>query len=344
MKTIKPIIHITGINTLLQLLIHKRFRNYKFRYYVIKAKDKKTINDNFFIKRLKYEMNILLTVKKKFSLNMDIIENELYMIEKFEKLKNKNLQHITNPKIQINDKDLVSNNLFNFFHRNMYGKNITFISEGIGTYALGRKKNLINRIIKYSILKYKLYLKKLEFSYYPDKLILFQDENKWAKKYLKYFILPYNKIDLLDNKPNQEFVKLYYHIFSNLSENFSYYFNKEYQCFYPIIKRLSFDDNKKMIINILNTYDGNILVKRHGSDSRDFSAIEKISKKIILLDENLTHFPGELFLKENTIYCGYLSTIIFAVKKCNIKFLIPKNKGYNNWAKNIFKNIESIIN
>lgn len=337
----KPIIHITGINILLKLLIHKRFRNYKFRYYIIK--DKKTINDNFYIKRLKYEMNILLAVKKKFFLNMDIIENEFYVIEKFEKTKNKSVQYITNPKIQINDDDLVSNNLFNFFHRNAYGKNVTFISEGIGTYALGKKKNLINRIIKYLILKYKLYLKKLTFSYYPNKLILFQDENKWAQKYLKYFILPYDKIELLNNKPNQEFVKLYYHIFFNLSESFSYYLNKEYQCFYPIIKRLSFNANKKMIIKILNTYDGNILIKRHGSDSRDFSAIEKISKRIILLNEHLTHFPGELFLKENTVYCGYLSTMIFAIKKQNIKFLIPQNKRYNDWAKNIFKDIESII-
>ena len=338
----KPTIHITGINILLQLLLHKKFHNHKIIYYVTYFKNKKDLAYNLKNKKIKFEKKILSAINKKFSLNIKIIENKLFAIEYFNKQK-KMIDHRVKSKIFIENEDIVSNNLYNFFYEYMTGKRITFITEGISTYGVGKKYNLINKARKFLILKYKFYTRFLKLNFYPDRIILFQDQNKWTKKYLDNYILPYDKIDLLLNRSNEKFIQTYYDIFLKLSKKFSYYFNQNYQCFYPILKQISYEENKKAIIKILNRYKGNILIKHHGADSRDFSKIKTISKRIILIDADLRWFPGELFLKKNTLYCGYLSSLMMCMKKSNVRFLRPKNKKYLDYANKIFRNIESII-
>jgi len=136
----KQTIHITGINILLQLLLHKKFHNHKIIYYVTYFKNKKDLAYNLKNKKIKFEKKILSAINKKFSLNIKIIENKLFAIEYFNKQK-KMIDHRIKSKIFIENEDIVSNNLYNFFYEYMTGKRITFITEGISTYGVG--KNII---------------------------------------------------------------------------------------------------------------------------------------------------------------------------------------------------------
>ena len=314
MKKKIPTIHITGLNILMQLLMHKKFHKHKFIYYETYFNNNEDLNYNLSKRKLRYEKKVLLAIKTKFSLNLVIIENKLFATFFYNGLKTIT-DHKVYSKIFIKDGDIISNNLYNFFYRYMIGKNIIFLSEGIGIYGLGKKKNFINKIIKFLKLKFKFYKRNCKLSFYPEKIILFKDENKWTKEYLNNYILPYDKIDLLSNKSNQKYIRTYSNIFLKLSKKFSYYFNQNYQCFYPIIGKLSYEENKKRIMKILKKYNGNVLVKCHGADTRDFSKIKKISKRIILMEGDSRWFPGELFLKKKTLFFCYLTILIFFMKK-----------------------------
>lgn len=342
MKKKKPTIHITDLKILMQLMMYKKFRNYKIIYYFTYYKKKKELNYILKSEKLNYENKLLLALKKKYSLNLIIFKDKLFASENFNNYKKK-IDFIVKSKICINDEDIVSNNLYFFFKKYMLGKKITFITEGIGIFEFGKKKNFFNKIINFLKLQIKYYTKFIKLYIYPEKIILFQDQNDWTKKYLDNYLLPYEKINLLPKRSNQIFVKAYRNIFMNLLKNLGYFLNKRYQCIYPFLIGLSYEENKVRIIKILNKYKGNILIKAHPADNRNLSKIKLTSKRIILLDNDLRFVPGELFLKKDTLYCGYLSTMIFSVKKKNIKLLKVKNKNYLNYSKRVFEKIESMI-
>lgn len=140
----------------------------------------------------------------------------------------------------------------------------------------------------------------------------------YAREYLNNYILPYDKIDLLLNITNHKYILSYFNIFLKLSKKFSYYFNQNYKCLYPIIGKLSYEENKKRIIKILKKYNGNVLVKCHADDTRDFSKIK-------------------------TLFCSYLISLIFCTEKNDVRFLIPQNREYIYCSEKIFRNIDDII-
>ena len=343
MKKKKPTIHITDIKILMQLMMYKKFRNYKIIYYFTYYKKKTELNYILKSEKLHYENELLLALKKKYSLNLIIFKDKLFASENFNNYKKKKIDYIVKSKIFINDEDIVSNNLYFFFKKYMLGKRIIFITEGIGLYELGKKNNFFNKVIHFLKLEIKSYTKFIKLNLYPEQIILFQDQNNWTKKYLDYYLLPFEKINLLPKRSNQMFVKAYRNIYLTIFKNLGYFFNKRYKCIYPFLIRLSYGENKTRIINLLNEHKGNILIKAHPADNRNLSKIKSISKRIILLDNDLRFVPGELFVKKNTLYCGYLSTMALSVIKKNIRFLKIKNKNYLNYAKHAFEKIESII-
>ena len=65
----------------------------------------------------------------------------------------------------------------------------------------------------------------------------FSDPNKWTEKLLENYLLPYEKVILLDNKFKENFTEKYFDIFSDLSKEFFHYYNLDYKVFHPLLKR-----------------------------------------------------------------------------------------------------------
>jgi hypothetical protein len=343
MKKTKNTIHLSGINILLQLLMYDEYYKYKFKYYLITNKYEEKKNKIKYFKKLEYQKKIISILKKKFNLNIIILE-DCIETNIFLKDQNKKVQFLTNEEIVVDNNDLVSNNLFNYLKKKMKGKNISFISEGFGIFNLGKKKSLISMLKIKLIIFLKFCLSKFSLSYFPKEIIIFSDRNEWFTKYFNSFYLPYNKIVLKKNKINEKFINKYFEIFSNLSDDFLNFYNKEYKIFHPVLKRLTANETSKLLIKILSITDGKILVKQHPSDYRDFSFLKYISKRIIILSDELKLFPGELFLKKETIYYGELSSLVLSIEENKLYHIAPQNIKYKNWAESTLYNFKELIN
>ena len=286
---------------------------------------------------------MLSLIKKKFNIDVDILENAIETNIYLNKQK-KVVDYSTKSSIVINNDDFVVNNLFNYLKKHTKGKKISFITEGIGLFNIGKKKTFINVLKKYLVLATKLFLSKFSLIYYPKEIIIFSDSNKWTEKFLKSYILPYNKEILLSYKSNESFIEKYFDIFLNFSNEFLHYFELDYEVFHPVIKRGSLDEATEVLKKILINTSGNILVKQHPSDFRDLSSLKKISKRIILLSDDLRPVNGEIFIKNNTKYYGDFSTMMLSVNDANINYITIKNREYNQWKKIYFKNFNKIFN
>ena len=343
MKKIKPTIHLSGINILLKLLMYEEFSQFRFKYYIIKNKYEERNNKNKYLKKLDYQKKAISALKKKFNINIcvleDLIETNIFLDNQ-----KKKINYSTNSNIFGNNNDFVTNNLFNYLLKFMKGKKISFITEGFGIFPIGIKKNLFNMIKSKFILTTKFLLSKISLSYYPYKIIIFSDPNKWFEKFFDTFFLPYEKTGLMASEPNENYIKKYFEVFSNLSDEFPVYLKKDYDIFHPILKRLSLEESAKLLIDILSVTKGNILVKQHPSDYRDFSKLKNISNRIILLSDELRLFPGEMFIKKNTMYYGEYSSLILIIDKNQINHFAPKSLEYRKWVKNTFYNFKTLIN
>ena len=342
MKKNKPTIHLSGINILLKLLMYKDFHHYNFKYYIVTNKYEEKNNYYNYSKKIEYQKKIISALKKKFNINIDILENlieaNVYLVNQ-----EKKNDYLINSEVLIEDNDIISNNLNIYLARYIKGKKISFYSEGFGIFKIGSQKNFINISKKNLILMIKFFLSKLSFMCYPEEIIIIPDPNNWFHKYLKYYSLPYAKTTLMKNISNENFIENYFDIFESLSDKFSVYYHSDYEIIYPLLKRLNLEENSKVLNDILNITKGNILVKQHPSDYRDFSILLKISKRIILLNDELNLFPGELFIKNKTKYYGEFSTLALSVHEDIIKYMSSKSLEYREWAKNYFKNFNNII-
>lgn len=343
MKKKKPSIHLAGTGMLLNLIRYKDFSAYKFKYYIIKNKFEEKNNKSIYQKKLNHQKQLVSAVQKKMNIDIDILENVIETNIFLNKQK-KVVDYSSKSSIFIDDNDLVANHLFNYLKKHIKGKKIVFITEGIGLFGIGKKKTFINIIKKYLVLVIKFFLCKLSLIYYPKEIIIFVDPNRWTEKFLKNYLLPYDKVILLNNKFKENFTEKYFDIFSNLSNEFSHYYYLDYKVFYPLLKRSTIDEATEVLKKILINTSGNILVKKHPSDYRDFSSLKKISKRIILLSDDLSPFPGELFLKKDTKYFGDFSSLMLSVDRKNINYITIENPEYQNWKKLYFNNFNKIFN
>lgn len=343
MKKEKSSIHLAGIGMLLNLVMYEDFSNYKFKYYIIKNKYEEKKNNRRYNKKLEHEKRAVYAVRKKMNIDIDIFENVIETNIFLNKQK-KVVDYSSKSSIFIDDNDLVANHLFNYLKKHIKGKKITFITEGIGLFGIGKKKTFINIIKKYLVLVIKFFLCKLSLIYYPKEIIIFSDPNKWIEKFLKSYLLPYGKIRLLSNISNESFAEKYVDIFSNLSNEFLYYFKLDYKVFHPLLKRSTKDEATDVLKKILINTSGDILVKKHPSDYRDFSSLKKISKRIILLSDDLSPFLGELFLKKDTKYFGDFSSLMLSIDCKNINYITIENPEYHKWKKLYFNNFNKIFN
>lgn len=342
MKKNKNSIHLAGTGTLLKLLLYDEFRNYKFKYYIIKNKYEENNNNFKYFKQLESQKQIVSAVKKKMNIDVDILENVIETNIFLNKQK-KEVEYSTKSSIFIENNDLVVNHLFNYLKKHIKGKKISFITEGIGLFKIGKKKTFINIFKKYLVLAIKLFLSKFSLIYYPKAIVIFSDPNKWTEKFLKSYLLPYNRVILLNNKSNESFTEKYFDILSDFSKEFSYYFELDYEAFHPLLKRSSLDEATEVLKKILINTSGNILVKQHPSDYRDYSSLKKISKRIILLSDDLSPFIGEIFIKNKTKYYGDFSSIMLSVKNANINYITITNPEYDQWKKIHFNNFNKIF-
>ena len=343
MKKIKNSIHIAGTGTLLKLLMYDDFRNYKFKYYVIRNKYEEKHNNFRYLKNLESQRQIVSAIKIKMNIDIDLFENVIetdIFLDKQKKIVN---YSIKSP-ILIDNNDLIVNHLFNYLKKHIKGKKISFITEGIGLFQIGKRKTFVNILKKYLILTIKLFLSKLSLIYYPKAIIIFSDPNRWFEKFLKNYLLPYNKIRLLSNKSNESFAEKYLNIFSDLSSEFLYFYELDYEVFHPLLKRSSLDEATEILKEILNVTHGNILVKKHPSDYRDFSSLKKISKRIILISDDLSPVQGEIFIKNKTKYYGDFSSMMLSVDQKNINYITIKDLEYNKWKKIYFNNFNQVFN
>jgi hypothetical protein len=343
MKKNKNAIHLAGVGNLLKLLMYDDYRNFKFKYYIIKNKYEEKNNNFRYLKNLKFQKQIVSAIKKKMKVDIEILENAIETNIFLSKQK-KIINYSTKSSIFVDDDDLIVNHLFNYLKKHIKGKKISFITEGIGLFQIGKKKTFINIFKKYLVLAIKFFLSKLSLFYYPKAIIVFSDPNQWIEKFLKSYLLPYDKVIVLNNKSTESFTEKYFDIFSDLSKDFLYFFKLDYQVFHPLLKRSSLEEATEVLKKILNETSGNILVKKHPSDYRDFSSLKKISKRIILLSDDLSPFLGEIFIKNKTKYYGDYSSIMLSVNDNNINHITIKNSEYNQWKKIHFKNFNKIFN
>jgi hypothetical protein len=340
----KITIHLNGINILLKLLVYKNFHNYKFKYYLILNKSvKKKTHKLCYLKRIEFEKKIIVGLKKKFDIDLDIVEKVIETNIVLIRQKKKSIFSLKS-KIIIENNDFVSDNIYFFLKKYFKGKKISFISEGISIFQIGKNSFFINILIKYLFLLIKFFLSKFSLYHYPKEIVLFPDQNKWTEKFVKYYLLPYNKITILPYKSNYIINKKYFKFFSNLSTKFLYYLNSDYKIFYNVLKRISLEETSSILKDILRIRSGNILVKSHPSDFRDMSNLKKISKRIILIQNKLSTYPGELFIKNKTIYYGDFSTLLLSINKKNIHYLTTPNADYNEWRRINFSNFYKIFN
>ena len=343
MKKKKPSIHLAGIGMLLNLIMYEDFSSYKFKYYIIKNKYEEKKNNLRYHKILEYQKRVVSAVRKKMNIDIDILENVIETNIFLNKQK-KVVNYSSKSSIFIDNKDLVANHLFNYLKKNTKGKKVSFITEGIGLFGIGKKKTFINKFKKHLVLAIKFLLSKLFLIYYPGAIIIFSDPNKWTEKLLENYLLPYEKVILLDNKFKENFTEKYFDIFSDLSKEFFHYYNLDYKVFHPLLKRGTIHEATEVLKKILISTSGNILVKKHPSDYRDFSSLKKISKRIILLSDDLSPFPGELFLKKDTLYYGDFSSLMLSADYANIKYITIENPEYQKWKKIYFNNFNKIFN
>ena len=135
-------IHLNGIGILLKLLIYSNFHNYKFKYYLIENKYEKKKYKHKYLKKLEFEKKIIVTLKKKFNIDLDILE-KVIETNIFLNNQKKKVNYSVTSKIVIENNDFVSNNLFNYLREYMQGKKISFITDGIGTLQIGKKNSFI---------------------------------------------------------------------------------------------------------------------------------------------------------------------------------------------------------
>lgn len=343
MKKIKNSIHLAGVGILLKLLMHDDYRNYKFKYYIIKNKHEEKDNNFRYLKNLEFQKRIVSAVKNKMNIDIEILENAIETNIFLSKQK-KVVNYSTQSSIFVDNNDLIVNHLFNYLKKNIMGKKISFITEGIGLFKIGKKKTYFNILKKYFFLAIKLFLTKLSLFYYPKAIIVFSDPNQWFEKFLKSYLLPYDNVIVLNNISNESFTRKYLDIFSDISKEFLYFFKLDYEVFHPLLKRSSLDEATEVLKKILSETSGNILVKKHPSDYRDFSGLKKISKRVILLSDDLSPFLGEIFIKNETKYYGEFSSMMLSVNDSNINHITIKNPEYDQWKKINFKNFNQIFN
>ena len=65
MKKNKNAIHLAGVGNLLKLLMYDDYRNFKFKYYIIKNKYEEKNNNFRYLKNLKFQKRLVSAVKKK---------------------------------------------------------------------------------------------------------------------------------------------------------------------------------------------------------------------------------------------------------------------------------------
>ena len=141
MKKKKPSIHLAGTGMLLNLIRYKDFSAYKFKYYIIKNKSAEKNNKSIYQKNLNYQKQLVSAVQKKMNIDIDILENVIETNIFLNKQK-KVVNYSSKSSIFIDNNDLVANHLFNYLKKHTKGKKISFISEGIGLFGIGKKKNI----------------------------------------------------------------------------------------------------------------------------------------------------------------------------------------------------------
>ena len=116
MKKNKNAIHLAGVGNLLKLLMYDDYRNFKFKYYIIKNKYEEKNNNFRYLKNLKFQKRLVSAVKKKMNVDIEILENAIETNIFLSKQK-KVVNYSTKSSIFVDNDDLIVNHLFNYLKK-----------------------------------------------------------------------------------------------------------------------------------------------------------------------------------------------------------------------------------